>query len=72
MQLLSKIFHVRREERAPVLIAALFFFFVMSALMMLRPAREALGMQRGIDQVRWLLIGTAVVTLLVNRSLAGW
>src|SRR5690606_4163097 len=48
-----------------------FFFFVMAALMLLRPAREALGMQRGIDQVRWLFIGTAVVTLLVN-PVFGW
>src|SRR5688500_13329348 len=70
-QLLSKIFHVRREERVPVLLAMLFFFFVMSALMLLRPAREALGMQRGIEQVRWLFIGTAVVTLLVN-PVFGW
>ncbi len=34
--------------------------------MVLRPAREALGMQRGIEALRWLFIGTAVVTLLVN------
>lgn len=54
-----------------MLLGALFFFFVMSALMLLRPAREALGMQRGIDQVRWLFMGTAVVTLLVN-PLFGW
>ena len=34
--------------------------------MVLRPAREALGMQRGMDEVRWLFVGTVVVTLLVN------
>jgi AAA family ATP:ADP antiporter len=39
---------------------------VLSALMVVRPAREALGMQRGIESVRWLFIGTVVVTLLVN------
>ncbi len=54
-----------------MLLGMLFFFFVMAALMLLRPAREALGMQRGIDQVRWLFIGTAVVTLLVNPAF-GW
>ncbi len=63
---LSQIFHIRREERLPVLLGVLFFLFVMAALMLLRPAREALGMQRGIEDVRWLFIGTAVVTLLVN------
>src|SRR3972149_3904932 len=34
--------------------------------MVVRPAREALGMQRGIESVLWLFIGTVVVTLLVN------
>ncbi|HEY0944427.1 MAG TPA: hypothetical protein VGD81_04140 [Opitutaceae bacterium] len=66
-----KIIHVRRGEKFPVLLAVLFFFFVMAALMLLRPAREALGMQRGIEQVRWLFIGTAVVTLSVNPAF-GW
>jgi ATP:ADP antiporter, AAA family len=34
--------------------------------MVVRPAREALGMQRGIEAIRWLFMGTVVVTLLVN------
>lgn len=68
---LSHIFHVRREERIPALLGMLLFFFVMTGLMLLRPAREALGMQRGIEQVRWLFIGTAVVTLMVN-PIFGW
>jgi len=68
--ILQKMFNVRREELASVLVAALFFFFVLTALMLLRPARDALGMQRGIESVRWLFIGTAVVTLLVNPLFA--
>ena len=63
---LMDLFNLRRGEAAPVLVAGLFFFCILSALMMLRPARDALGMERGIDSVRWLFIGTAVVTLLVN------
>src|SRR5690606_6397071 len=43
-----------------------FFFCVLSALMVIRPAREALGMRSGLDSVRWLFVGTAVVTLAVN------
>lgn len=68
---LSGLFNVRRDEVAPVVLAAVFFFCVLTALMVLRPARDALGMQRGIDSVRWLFIGTALVTLLVN-PLFGW
>ncbi len=63
---LQRVFNVRRDELVPVLLAALFFFCILTALMVLRPARDALGMQRGIEAVRWLFIGTAVVTLLVN------
>src|SRR5688572_12020454 len=57
---------IRREEAAPVLGSALSFFFILTALMVLRPARDALGMERGIEAIRWLFIGTAVVTLAVN------
>ena len=68
---LQRFFNVRRDEVAPVAAAAVFFFFVLTALMVLRPAREALGMQRGIEAIRWLFIGTAVVTLAVN-PVFGW
>ncbi|HEV2131740.1 MAG TPA: aldo/keto reductase, partial [Longimicrobiaceae bacterium] len=64
--ILQRFTQIRREEVAPVLASALSFFFILTALMVLRPAREALGMQRGIEAVRWLVVGTAVVTLAVN------
>lgn len=67
----QNLFNVRREELLPVFTAAFFFFCVLTALMLLRPAREALGMQRGIETVRWLFMGTAIVTLLVN-PIFGW
>jgi AAA family ATP:ADP antiporter len=61
---------VRRDEVGAVLGSALCFFFILTALMVLRPARESLGMQRGIEAVRWLFIGTALVTLAVNPLFA--
>lgn len=64
--MLQDFLNIRRGELAPTLVASLFFFCVLTALMVVRPAREALGMQRGIEAVRWLFIGTVVVTLLVN------
>ncbi|AXY42656.1 MFS transporter [Halomonas sp. JS92-SW72] len=63
---IQRLFNVRPEERLPVLLAVLFFFCVLTALMVLRPAREALGLRGGIEAVRWLFMGTALVTLLVN------
>jgi ATP:ADP antiporter, AAA family len=64
--ILQRFVNVEPEEVAPLLASAGFFFFVLTALMVLRPARESLGMQQGIESVRWLFIGTAVVTLAVN------
>ena len=69
--LLNRFLNIRREEVGPALIASLFFFCVLTALMVVRPAREALGMQRGIEAIRWLFIGTVVVTLLVH-PVFGW
>lgn len=69
--LLQRFFNVKTEEVGPILLAALYFFCILTALQILRPAREALGMQRGIEAIRWLFMGTLVVTLLVN-PVFGW
>jgi ATP:ADP antiporter, AAA family len=63
---LQRFANIRREEIAPVLTSAFFFFCILTALMVMRPARDALGMRGGMDAIRWLFIGTAVVTLLAN------
>jgi len=68
---LQDLFNLRHGETGPVLLAALFFFCILTALMLLRPARDALGMERGIESIRWLFVGTALATLLVN-PLFGW
>jgi ATP:ADP antiporter, AAA family len=63
--------NLRRGEGLPVFLAGLYFFLVLTALMVLRPARDAIGMSGGLDAVRWLFIGTALVTLAVNPAF-GW
>jgi AAA family ATP:ADP antiporter len=68
---LQRFLNVRREEVAPLVVATLYFFCVLTALMVLRPARDAIGMEGGLDAVRWLFIGTALVTLAVN-PMFGW
>ena len=62
----QKFTNVQREEVPVVLVSGFFFFCLLTALMVLRPAREALGMESGLDTVRWLFLGTAFFTLLVN------
>jgi AAA family ATP:ADP antiporter len=63
---LQRFANVRRREVPALLASVAFFFCVLTALMVVRPAREALGMRSGLDTVRWLFVGTAVVTLAVN------
>lgn len=58
--------NIRKDELPALLVSLVFFFCVLTALMVIRPAREALGMRSGLDTVRWLFVGTAVVTLAVN------
>jgi len=65
-RLLETFTNVEKHEVPAVIASCLFFFCILTALMVLRPAREALGMESGLDTVRWLFIGTAVVTLAVN------
>ncbi len=62
---------LRPDEIGPALVAALFFFCVLTALMVLRPARDALGMEHSIDSLRGLVVITALATLAVN-PLFGW
>lgn len=71
MTSVQRFINIRREEALPVFMAGLYFFFVLTALMVLRPARDAIGMSGGLDAVRWLFIGTALVTLAVNPAF-GW
>ena len=69
--LLQRFFNIRREEVTPILVAAAYFFCVLTALQVLRPARDAIGMRGGLDEIRWLFIGTALATLGVN-PMFGW
>ena len=68
---LQRFFNVRRDEVAPLLVSAFYFCCVLTALGVLRPARDALGMRGGLDAIRWLFIGTALITLAVN-PMFGW
>jgi len=63
---MQTVFDVRRDERAPLLTAACGFFFVLTALMLLRPVRDAIGLAGGMESVRGLFMATALVTLALN------
>src|SRR5262245_28924869 len=69
--MLQRFFNVRDGELAPILTAGLYFFCVLTSLQVLRPARHAIGMEGGLDSIRCLFIGAALVTLAVNPAF-GW
>ncbi len=58
------------SEGAVTVLAAAQFYCLLTCLMVLRPAREALGLEGGIEAVRWLFMGTLLVTLLVHPVFA--
>jgi AAA family ATP:ADP antiporter len=68
---LQRFLNVRREEVAPLLVSAFYFCCILTAIGVMRPARDAIGMRGGLDAIRWLFIGTALVTLAVN-PMFGW
>lgn len=62
---------VARGEWKPVLLSGGFFFCVLFAIMMLRPVREAMGVERGMDSMRELFYWTAGVSLAVALLFGG-
>jgi AAA family ATP:ADP antiporter len=56
---------IQSGETRSVLSAGLLFFILLTAIMILRPVREALGLARGIENVRPLFLVTVTATLLV-------
>ena len=60
-----------RGELAPATCGFAFFFFLFCGYFMLRPLRETLGIQAGVDQLQWLFTATFAATLAVV-PLFGW
>ena len=61
----------RRGELAPALLAALLFFCVLCGYFFLRPVREAMGVSRGMDELRWLFVVTSVASLVAVLAFGG-
>lgn len=56
---------VTRNEKLSAIKSFTFFFLLMSAYFMLRPVRDEMGIQSGVNSFQWLFTGTFVVTVLV-------
>ena len=58
--MIDKLVAVRDDERASLLWAFAYFFALMFGYYLLRAVREAMGIERGWDQLPWFFLGTFV------------
>ena len=52
-------------------LSAVFYFCVLCGYYFLRPVRDAMGVARGMDDLRWLFVGTSIVSLIVVLAFGG-
>ena len=60
---MNRFLNMRRGELPLALMSALFFFLVLCGYFFLRPVREAMGVARGMGELRWLFVVTSVTAL---------
>lgn len=65
---LSGALRVRRGEGGVVVLSGLFFFLLMLGYFLIRPVREAMGVQRSMDELRWLFVTTCGASLVVTLA----
>ena len=66
-----RILNMRRGEFGLAVLSALFFFLVLCGYFFLRPVREAMGVARGMDDLRWLFAVTSVASLFAVLVFGG-
>ena len=67
----ARLLNFRRGELRLALLSALFYFCVLSGYFFLRPVRDAMGVERGMDELRWLFAVTSIVSLIVVLLFGG-
>jgi AAA family ATP:ADP antiporter len=68
--LLRRLIDVRPNEVASLLWASLFHFCAFFAYSILRPIRDTMGAESGVESLPWLFMATLVAMLLVNPPYA--
>ncbi len=67
---MNRLLGVRPEEVAPVLWSAGYFFFVLLSLYLMRPMREAAGIEGGAEDLPWLFTCTMIGMFAINPAFA--
>jgi AAA family ATP:ADP antiporter len=63
-------FEVKPQERRALGWSLLYVFAVLSAYYVLRPIRDAMGVQGGVENLPWLFTGTLVAMIALNPPFA--
>ncbi|WP_419861664.1 NTP/NDP exchange transporter [Candidatus Palauibacter sp.] len=66
-----RVLNMRRGEFSLAMMSALFFFLVLCGYFFLRPVREAMGVARGMDELRWLFAVTSLASLFAVLVFGG-
>ena len=69
--ILAKLANIRLEERAAVLWSFLYFFSLLCSYYIIRPIRDEMGVQGGVDNLQWLFTATFIAMLAIV-PLFGW
>lgn len=65
-RLVERVVAFEAGELAPAVLSCLYFFCLLFGYFMLRPLRDAMGLQGGVDSLRLLFLGTLAVMILAN------
>jgi len=68
---ISRVLNIKKEELPLAFLSVAFFFCVLCGYYFLRPVREAMGVSRGMDELRWLFVGTSIVSLVLVLAFGG-
>ncbi len=69
--LLKRVVNAERHEAAALLWSFVYFFCLLCGYYILRPVRDEMGIQAGVDQLQWLFTAT-FVSMLAVVPLFGW
>jgi AAA family ATP:ADP antiporter len=67
----ARLLNIKRDELPLALLSALLFFCVLCGYFFLRPVREAMGVSRGMDDLRWLFVSSSIVSLVAVLAFGG-
>ena len=67
----ARALNFKRGELPLAVLAGVFYFCVLCGYFFLRPVREAMGVSRGMDQLRWLFVMTSMASLILVLFFGG-